>query len=306
MPAPTPAKIAIIGSGAVGSTIAFSLIMNRLPAEIILSDIDTRRAGGEALDLSDATFVSSSSVRVAKNQQEVGQCDIIVITAGAKQKPGESRANLIDRNYHIMQSVIKGMQPINPNAKIIIVANPVEILCHIAQKLSGLPRNQVFGSGTFLDSARLRLSVAEMLNVHESSVHCYVVGEHGDNQLVAWSAGRVGGAPLLSFDQFKNADLAHIAHEVARKAYEIIDRKGATYYGIGACVASLAESVLYHSRRVFPISCYNPESECYVSVPAVLGNDGVQHAVQLPLDDKEKAAFDEAVKSIKSITEKYN
>ncbi|KAJ1988237.1 hypothetical protein H4R33_002511 [Dimargaris cristalligena] len=298
-------KVAIIGSGAVGSSIAYAMILRQLPVEILLNDIDAKRAEGEALDLSDSTFVASTTVRSVP-ASEVGQSDIIVITAGAKQNPGESRANLIDRNYRIMKSVMGSIQPINPKAKIIIVANPVEILCHIAQKLSGLPRNQVFGSGTFLDSARLRLRIAKTLKIHETSIHCYVIGEHGDNQFVAWSSGQAGGASILSFDEFQNADLDAITHEVARKAYEIIDRKGATYYGIGACVANLTESVLYDSARVFPVSCFDPRAQCYVSTPASLGVNGVQRAIEVPMNESEKEAFNKAVTSIKSITDKYD
>ncbi|KAJ1657048.1 hypothetical protein IWQ61_003481 [Dispira simplex] len=297
--------LSIIGTGAVGSSIAYAAALRELPVRILLNDVDMKRAEGEALDLSDCTFLSSTTVEVV-SPKEVGQSDIIVITAGAKQNPGESRANLIDRNYKIMSSVMQGIRPINPQAKIIIVANPVEILCDIAQKLSGLPKKQVFGSGTFLDSARLRLKISQALHINETSIHCYVLGEHGDNQFVGWSAGRVGSAPVLSFEEFKNADLDSIAHEVMRKAYDIIDRKGATYYGIGACVATLVQCVLFDSQRVFPISCYNEDVNCYVSTPAVLGRDGVGRIIPVPMTTEEHKAYDKAVESIRSMTNRYS
>ncbi|KAJ1972306.1 hypothetical protein H4R34_005451 [Dimargaris verticillata] len=298
-------KLAIIGAGSVGSTIAHSCIMRRLPVQILLNDIDQKRVEGEVLDLSDGTFLSNTTVTAAQ-PQEVGQCDIIVITAGAKQRPGESRAALIERNYQIMKSVLDGIKPIRSDAQLLVVANPVEILCHLAQKLSGLPHNQVFGSGTVLDSARLRVELADTLHVNEASIHCYVLGEHGDNQFVAWSAGHVGGTPLLGFDEMKNIDLAQKSQAVARKAYEIIDRKGSTYYGIGACVSLLVETVVCNTLRLLPISCYDPKFSTYVSTPAVLGARGVLRQVDLPLNQEESQAMDKAVASIKAITQKYH
>ncbi|KAJ1977342.1 hypothetical protein H4R35_002338 [Dimargaris xerosporica] len=298
-------KLAIIGAGSVGSTIAYACILRRLPVQILLNDIDQKRVEGEVLDLSDATFLSNTTVAAAQ-AQEVGQCDIIVITAGAKQRPGESRAALIERNYQIMKSVLEGIKPIRSDAKLLVVANPVEILCHLAQKLSGLPQSQVFGSGTVLDSARLSGELADTLHVNETSIHCYVLGEHGDNQFVAWSAGRVGGTPLLDFDEMKTINLAQKSKAVARKAYEIIDRKGATYYGIGACVSLLVDTVVCNTLRVLPISCYDPKFGTYVSTPAILGAQGVLRQVNQPLNHEESQAMDKAVASIKAITQKYH
>jgi L-lactate dehydrogenase len=168
-------KVAIIGAGSVGSTCAYACLLLRAAATIVMVDVDSARVASEVADLSDAAFITDSRGKVG-DLQEAGQCDLIVITAGAKQKPGESRTNLIARNHGILSSVIGGMQPLKPTAVLLLVANPVDVLTRVSQTLSGLPRNQVFGSGTFLDSQRLRHELSKVLEVAETSVHAFVLG----------------------------------------------------------------------------------------------------------------------------------
>ncbi|KAJ3334899.1 hypothetical protein HDU93_007073 [Gonapodya sp. JEL0774] len=194
-------RVAIVGAGSVGAAIAYACMLRGVPAEILLVDIVEDAVKGQVLDLSDAQFVQNVKVKQG-SFPEAGQSDIIIITAGAKQKPGESRIE-------------------------------VDILTSLAQSLSGLPSSQVFGSGTFLDSERLRVYIAEKLKVSETSVHAFALGEHGDSQFIAWSAASVGGAPVLNFPEFKDADLAAIQKSISHKAYDIIALKGATYFGIG-------------------------------------------------------------------------
>ncbi|ORX64068.1 lactate dehydrogenase B [Basidiobolus meristosporus CBS 931.73] len=268
-------------------------------------DINQKVAEGQALDLADSQFLSSTKVRVG-TYQEAGQADIIVITAGANQRPGETRLQLIAKNFNILNSVITSMAPIKPTAKIMLVANPVDVLTHIAQKISGLPKNQVFGSGTFLDSGRLRLELSKILGVSEPAIHCYAMGEHGDHQFVAWSSARVGGVPLLDYPQMKGVDLDALSHGVSRKAYEIIERKGATYYGIGACVASLCDTVLHDRRDIRPISCYNEKYDSYVSMPAVVGSNGVESIIDIQLNETEQKKMDNAVAAMKSVLSECN
>ncbi|ORX84917.1 L-lactate dehydrogenase [Basidiobolus meristosporus CBS 931.73] len=301
---PANKTIAIIGSGAVGASIASALILRNVSSTVLMVDIDDKVAEGQTLDLTDSLFLSSSHVKVG-TYKEAGQADIIVITAGANQKPGETRLQLIEKNCTILQSVITRMSPINPSSKILLVANPVDILAHITQRISGLPHRQVFGSGTFLDSGRLRSVLARKLGVSDVAIHCYVLGEHGDNQFVAWSSASVGGVPLLEFPQMENIDREALAKEVRRKAYEIIELKGATYYGIGACVSSLCESMLYHRCDVRPVSCWNEKYQCYVSVPAVIGMNGIEDIIDIRLNEEETKNMAKAVDAMRQAVGQY-
>jgi L-lactate dehydrogenase len=297
-------SIAIIGAGSVGAAIAYALMLRKVSAEVLLVDIDEKRCEGEALDLSDGQIVSTTKVKKG-TYAEAGQCDIIVISAGAKQREGESRVQLIDRNYKILNSVFNSMKPLSPNAVILLVANPVDVLAYFAQKISGLPRHQVFGSGTFLDSARLRGQIAEKLNVSEAAVHAYILGEHGDSQFAAFSSARVAGMPLLSFPQLNQKDLDDMAEYTKNKAYKIIEGKGATYFGIGAVVSSICESVLRNERHIRPVSCYQESLGCYLSMPCVLGSKGIEQILPIPLDEKEKKQLAESAASLKKIITDY-
>ncbi|CAJ0833962.1 8352_t:CDS:2, partial [Entrophospora sp. SA101] len=284
-------RVAIIGAGSVGATIAFALLIQKISSEILLVDVVEDTVKGQVLDLSDANFISSTQVR-GGTYQEAGQCDIIIITAGAKQKPNETRIQLIERNYKIMDNVINSMKPINPKSLLLLVANPVDVLTSIAQKISGLPKHQVFGSGTFLDSARLRLKLSSLLKVSETAIHCYVLGEHGDSQIIAWTSAHVGGKPLLDYQEIKDLkdeEREQIEKEIANKAYEIINLKGATYFGIAGCVSMLVQSITLNQRQIRPLSVYSEEYECVLSMPAVLGSNGIERIIEVKLSDQEKA-----------------
>ena len=197
------------------------------------------------------------------------------------------------------------MQPINQDAIIVIVSNPVDVLTHIAQQLAGIPKNQVVGSGTFLDTSRLRVLLAQKLQVSASSIHAFVLGEHGDSQFVAWSSASVAGKPLLSFPEFKDADKNAIEKQIANKAYEIIKMKGATYYGIGALAASLVDCSLLDKREIRPLSVYVESLGTVLSAPAKLGYDGVERVIDIPLDKEERAKLEESAASLKEICAKY-
>ncbi|KAG2186063.1 hypothetical protein INT43_002501 [Umbelopsis isabellina] len=297
-------RVAVIGAGSVGATIAYALLMRKVASEILLVDIVPEVVNGQVLDLSDSAFLGSTVVR-GGTYKEAGQCDVIVVTAGAKQNPGESRTELIGRNYKILSSVIGSMQPIQKDAIIMLVANPVDILTSIAQKLSGLPKKQVFGSGTYLDSGRLRLLLSQKLNVSESSIHAYVLGEHGDSQFIAWDAAHVGGKPLLSFPVIQELDKDQVAKEVAGKAYEIIKLKGATYFGIAACVSSLTQCILLNQRHIRPLSVYHEKLGAVLSVPAVIGRNGIEEIFDIPLAKDEQAKLEQSASTLKEICAKY-
>ena len=218
-------KVAIIGAGSVGATAAYACILRKVASTILLVDVNVDRATSEVSDLADAAFLSKTIVKVG-DLKEAGSCDVIVITAGAKQRPGETRLDLIDRNHDILKSVINGMNPLNPRAILLLVANPVDVLTTIAQKISQLPKNQIIGSGTYLDTCRLRYELSEILKISPNGIHASVLGEHGDSQFIPWSCATVAGIPLLNFDQIKTINKQELATKVAKKAYSIIASKG--------------------------------------------------------------------------------
>ncbi|KAG9842609.1 L-lactate/malate dehydrogenase, partial [Aureobasidium melanogenum] len=295
-------KIAILGSGEVGSTIAYSLILNPVAGEILLVDPKEDVRDAQVQDLSDATFHGDTSTQVrAGTHKEAGQCDIVVITAGAAQKKGESRTDLVGRNLKILGSAIEDMKPFREDTIILLVTNPVDILTYFAQKFSGLPKHQVIGSGTFLDSARLRGILAQKCGVAASSINAYVLGEHGDSQMVAWSHASVGGVALESAFPDASLDKAAIAEDTKKKAASISDAKGATAYGIGGVTSSICKSILFDECNVRPISHYQDDLNVCLSMPVVIGRKGIVRQIPLKLDDSEKKEFEQSAKSLREI-----
>ncbi|KAI9225957.1 MAG: lactate dehydrogenase/glycoside hydrolase [Piptocephalis tieghemiana] len=298
-------KVAIIGAGQVGASIAYAMVLRKLTATIYMTDKSEKMCKGQVLDISDATFFSPTKVREG-TYQECGQCDVIIITAGAKQLPGEPRSQLVDRNHAILTNIIHDMQPIQPNAVLILVANPVDVLTHIALKLSGLPPKQVLGSGTFLDSMRLRHELSNHFHLSPGSIHAYVMGEHGDNQFVHWSSVRIAGVKLEDLPEYTTLDKEAMALRVKRKAYEIIDLKGATHFGVGTCVASMARSILYDKHDIVCVSVYVESEDSVVSIPSVLGAGGIQQIIPpVDLDESETLALKHAVNSIREACKDY-
>ncbi|KAI1302834.1 hypothetical protein EDD11_005480 [Mortierella claussenii] len=297
-------QMAIIGAGSVGSSIAFACLMRSVVSELLINDFNEKVCQGQVLDLQDAAFVSSTKVRVGTSK-ECGQADIIVITAGARQRSGETRDELVQRNEDILKSVLEGLQPIKKTAILMLVANPVNILTCMAQKFSGLPTHQVIGTGTYLDSVRFRVAMKDRLNVSETSVHAYIVGDHGDKQVAVWSSATVGGKPLLSFEEFKNMDRDKEAEKVARKAYSIIDLKGATSFGIAAVVSDLALCITLNKLTVFPISTYCERFDACLSFPVSLGNNGVERIVYPEMNEKETAMVEASAKATREACSKY-
>ncbi|KAI8324648.1 lactate dehydrogenase B [Martensiomyces pterosporus] len=301
---PTQRVSVIGGGGNVGAAVAYALITKGVAAEVLIVDVVDKAALGQALDISDAAFLMPGVCRKG-SFQEAGQSDVIIVTAGARQQPGEPRSNLIDRNYKIIKSIMDSLQPIKPTAKILMVSNPVDVLTHIAQKTSGLPCNQVIGSGTFLDSGRLRNALSEITGVAPSSVHAYMLGEHGDNQFTGWSSARIGGRPLLEHPKMQGADLDGINEKITRKAYDIIEAKGSTYFGIGICGATLAQALLNNTSQVFPITHYVEKYGCYMSWPAAIGSAGVEQSFDIHIDAAEAKKLDVAVSATREVCAKY-
>jgi L-lactate dehydrogenase len=294
-------KIAIIGAGAVGSTTAYAILVKNIAAEIVLIDIDQVRCSGEVLDLSDAlSFHSSSDIRIG-SIDDTKDADIIVIAAGIGQKPDQSRTELATKNCEIITSVMKSIMPINPETIVIMVTNPVDIMTLHAQSLANIPRNQIIGSGTMLDSQRVSVILADKLSVSERSINAYILGEHGDTQFPAWSCAYIGCIPLLEYPGINKKDLDVMAQGVKNKAYEIIKCKGATFFGIAACVAALCECVLFNQRLIVPVSTYIEEFKLCLSMPVVLGRRGIERRIAIQLNNEEKKLLEQSANSLKTL-----
>ena len=297
-------KIAIIGAGFVGSTTAYALLLQNIVAEIILVDINETRCTGEILDLSDAlSFDGTSRIR-SGTSHDAAQADIIIMAAGKPQKPDEPRTDLITSNTQILTEIFKEIIPINPQAIMIIITNPVDAMTLLAQQLSGLPRNQVFGSGTFLDSQRLRNITANALQISPESVNAHILGEHGDSQFAAWSSATIGGIPALEYPGMILQKLDTFAQEVRDKAYDIIACKGSTYYGIAACVARMCKAIIFDQKLVLPLSVYHKEWDMCFSMPVVLGENGIEAILSVPLNEDEQKKLHTSIAALQQLTKK--
>jgi len=302
-------KIAIIGAGSVGASLAFSLTIKNVGSEIILVDVDKQKQEGEVMDLQQGLFFVETSHVNNGDFKDAAASDVIVITAGAAQKPGETRLDLVKKNTKILESIFKAMGTINPDAIIIMVANPVDILTYIAQKISGLPRNQVFGSGTTLDTSRLRYYLGQYFGVNPKSVHAYVIGEHGDSEFAAYNTANIAGVPLKEFPKYKKEQMDSIFKKTKKAAYEVIKRKGATYYAIALSVTEILEAIIYDQNRVLPVSVrlnsfyhntYDAPQIC-LGVPAVIGRNGIQKIIDLKLNKSETNQFKDSAKTLKKV-----
>ncbi len=294
-------KIAIIGAGSVGTTTAYALMLKNVVAELLLIDIDTTRCYGEILDLSDVLpFCQSSKVHNG-TINDARNADIIIIAAGARQQRGQSRIELLEINKKIIQSILSQIKPVNPNAIVIMVTNPVDILTGIAQDTLGLPRNQVFGSGTFLDMQRLHGLIAHKLNIAEQSVHAYILGEHGDSQVVIWSSAHIDGNSIDAFPELDQKTRIALAQQTRDRAYEIIDCKGATFFGIATCVAKLCEMIVFDQKQIVPVSTYIESEGICMSLPVVLGEKGIEKVVTMPLNELERKQFAASAQELRDI-----
>ncbi|KAL2168773.1 hypothetical protein VTG60DRAFT_6882 [Thermothelomyces hinnuleus] len=304
-------RIAIVGVGQVGAAAAYALILESVAGELLLVDVKADWRDGQVRDLADVAYGIGSGTRVrAATHREAGQCDIVVVTAGSKWSIGETNVQHMHRNVSVMRSVMRDMTPFRPDAIVIVVSNPVDLLTSIAQELSGLPRFQVFGSGTFLDSVRLRGLVADKARVSADAIHLSVVGLHGDSQVVAWSTATVNGVPLDRFlaPGVSGVELMHadLEDECKFRSEHIIRAKGGTPFGIGSVVASLCSTVLRDKSDVQPVSYYQPDYGCCFSLPVVLGRKGIMRTIAMPLDEREKATVDRSAQRLKETIERLH
>jgi len=303
-------KVAIIGCGFVGSSSAFALMQSGLFSEMVLIDADVNRAEGEALDISHGLPFAKPMKIYAGGYEDIADAAIVIVTAGAGQKPGETRLDLVKKNVEIFKSIIPEIAKQDFNGILLIVANPVDILTYVAAKLSKLPQGRVFGSGTVLDSARLKYLLGEHLDVDNRSVHAFIIGEHGDSEIAAWSSANVSGIPLNDFCEmrgyFKHEEsMKKILEEVKNSAYEIIEKKRATYYGIAMSVRRICEAIIRDERSILPVSSiqkgeYGIENVA-LSIPAIVGREGVEKVVPIKLSDTEKKELMKSAETLKNV-----
>ncbi len=292
-------KIMIVGTGNVGASIAFALINQRTAVnEIVLTDIIAKDAEGEAMDLKDALAVAPSYVKISNGTyKDAKDCDVVVITAGAAQKPGETRLDLLKKNVNILKGMIEQIMASGFDGIFLVVTNPMDVLTYYTMKFSGLPAERVIGSGTVLDSARLRQRIANYLNVNAKSVHAYQIGEHGDSEVTLWSLADVGGQKVT---EMLPADVREgISGFVRDEAYGIIEKKGATYYGIATCVASILNCILNDEMRIMPVSSYDSFSGVSFGFPSVVGREGVVRRLDLKISEKEGMALQKSINTLK-------
>jgi len=289
-----PRKGVIIGAGQVGMACAYSLLIQNCLDEMVLQDIAMEKVEGEVMDLMHGVpFVEPTLVRAGTLADAGRDADLVIITAGASQKPGETRLNLLQRNVEIFKHLVGDLVKYCPRAIVLVVSNPVDILTYVTLKLSGLERSRVLGSGTVLDTARFRHLLAEQLRIAPRNIHAYIIGEHGDSEVAVWSHANIAGMPLIEgVAASDRAEIARLSQQVKNAAYEIIQRKGYTSYAIGLGVTEIVRSILRDRASILTVSSlidnlYGLEDVC-LSLPAVVDRHGVQRIVNLSLSEAEE------------------
>ena len=302
-------KIVLVGTGFVGMSMAYSFLSTGGIDELVLLDVAKEKAVGEAMDLQHGLPYARGKMEIyAGDYADCRDASIVVITAGAAQKPEETRLDLTAKNAKIMKSVVESIMASGFDGILIIASNPVDGMTYLAQKVSGLPKERVIGSGTILDTARLRYMMSEYLDVSSSNMHAYIMGEHGDSSFVPWTHAYVGSKSLLELLDEKGkplSDLHDIYTNVQQAAYEIINRKKATFYGIGLSLNRLVHAVLDDENAILTVSAYQEgeyqQKGLYIGVPAVVNREGVREVIRLKLNEVDQAKFDSSCRTLKEI-----
>jgi L-lactate dehydrogenase len=294
-------KISVVGAGAVGTATAYALLIKEVASEIALYDIAAEKVEAEVLDLAHGTqFTGFSRIYGGSDIAVTADSDLIIVTAGAKQKPGQTRLDLAGTNVAILKAMLPELLRHSPNAIFMLVTNPCDVLAVVAQKITGLPSNRIFASGTVLDSARLRWVIAERFKVSNNSVHAYIVGEHGDSEFALWSQTRIGPVPITEWElspgvMISQQELDQMAIDVKNAAYKVIAGKGATNYAIGLSATRIAQAILTDSNDVLSVSTvldnYLGVSGVALSVPTVVNRQGAIRAVEVPMTKTEHEKF---------------
>ena len=306
---PLKPKIAIIGAGKVGSTFAFSLLISGIAREIVLIDKNESLAIGECMDLNHAiSFVHPTKI-YAGGYEGCKDADIVVITAGANQKPDQTRTDLVQKNVEIFKEIIPSIIRYTTTAFLLVVTNPVDILTYVTLKLSGFPANKVIGSGTVLDTARLKYMISEYAKVDTANIHAYIIGEHGDTELPVWSNATIGGMDVQKYcsdyAQLGNVkeELKELFEKVRNSAYEIIKLKGATNYSIALALVKITRSILRNENSILPVSTlitdYYGINDVCISIPSIVNKNGVEQYVRLDLSEEEQELFKHSANTLK-------
>lgn len=303
-------KVVLVGDGAVGSAYAYSMMNQGIAEEFVIVDVVKERTEGDALDLEDAQVFTSPKNVYSGDYSDCKDADVVVITAGAPQKSGETRLDLVNKNLKILSSIVKPVVESGFDGIFVVAANPVDILTYATWKFSGFPKEKVIGSGTSLDTSRLRVALAKKFNVDPRNVEAYIMGEHGDSEFAAYDEATVGSKPLKVVAKehgLTDDDLAKIEDDTRNKAYEIINRKGATYYGVATCLMRITKAILRDENAILPIgAALNGEyglDDIFIGTPAIVNANGLGGVIEVPLSDKEKDLMAKSAETLKKVTQ---
>ncbi len=300
-------KVAIIGAGFVGASAAYAMSINNLVSELVLIDVNKEKAYGEALDISHGLSFAGNMTVYSGDYADVKDCDVIVITAGAARKPGETRLDLAKKNTTIMKSIVTDVMKYYNHGVIVSVSNPVDVLAYMTQKWSGLPASKVIGSGTVLDSARFRTHISQALDVDVANVHGYIMGEHGDSQFPVWSQTHIAGTQFDDYVKANglNIDKEALFNEVKVAGATIIKNKGATYYGIALSINRIVESILKDFNTIMPVgTVLNGEygvKDVLLNVPTIVGGSGAERVLELNLTNEELKLLKHSAEQVKAV-----
>ena len=297
-------KVALIGCGNVGMAYAYALVGQKVYVdELILIDINKDKCEGEAMDLNHCMAYSPSKIKVrVGDYSDCQDAKIVVIAAGANQAPGESRMDLIEKNSKIFKSIIGSVMENNFNGIFIVATNPLDVMTYLTLKYSNLPPNKVIGSGTTLDTSRLRFILSEKIGVSPKCIEAYVIGEHGDSEFIPWSNVNIAYKKIK--DILKPEELEQIEEEVKNSAYEIINKKGATAYGIGMCLVKITSAILENKNSILPVSSWDNDNKVCISTPAIVGINGVKEKIFIPLDEEETKKLETSIQTIQEAIHK--
>jgi len=311
-------KISIIGCGNVGTQYAYALIIRGMARQIVMVDIDRKRLEGEVMDLSHTAPYTEPVSIIAGNYEDIVDSDIVVITVGRNQKPGETRLDLVKKNVELYKQIIPEIQNQAPKAIYLVVSNPVDILSYATYKISGKPENEVFGSGTSLDTARFRFLLAKNCNINPQNVHAYILGEHGDSEFAVWNSAMIGGMLIKDFCKIRKfVDLSDsdkkfqaLFEEVRDSAYQIIEKKGETSYGIGLALTRISQAIINDENTIMPVSVLIQDfceiNDLYLSLPSIINRNGVQEALKIELSSEEVKNFKYSATKIKDVIKNIN
>ena len=297
-------KVVIIGCGNVGMSYAYALFNQRTYVnELVLIDINTKKVEGEVMDLNHCLAYSPSKINIKLGDySDCKDAKIVVIAAGANQNPGETRMDLINKNSKIFKGIVEGVMNSGFNGIFLVATNPLDVMTYLTYKYSGLPHNKVLGTGTTLDTARLKYLISDKVGVSPKDIHAYVMGEHGDSEFVPWSNANIALKHINYY--LTEEEKVKIENDVRNSAYEIINRKGATYYGIGMCLVRITNAILGDENVILSVSAYDKENDIYISTPAIVNNSGVKEKIFVPFNQEETEKIKKSINVIKEAINK--